>query len=40
MQTDIHVEKQKQIDNLFTNIQAITNLLKKIDATEYKVKLL
>lgn len=40
MQTDIHVEKQKQIDNLFTNIQAITNLLKKIDATEYKSEII
>ncbi len=34
--TDMNGEKQKQIDNLFTNVQAITNLLQKVKVTKDK----
>lgn len=35
-QIDMNTEKQQLIDNLLTNIQAMTNLLEKIPRTEYK----
>lgn len=39
-QIDMNVEKQKQIDNLFINIQAITNLLENIKRVDYKSEII
>lgn len=38
--TDMNGEKQRQLDNVFINIQAITNLLKKIQRVEYKSEII
>ncbi len=39
-QTDANVEKQKQLDNLFINIQAITNLLKNVERVKHKSEII
>lgn len=38
--TDMNGEKQRQLDYVFINIQAITNLLKKIQRVEYKSEII
>ncbi len=38
--TDMNGEKQRQLDNLFINIQAITNLLEKIQKVKWKSQIL
>lgn len=38
--TDMNGEKQQQLDNVFINIQAITNLLEKIQRVEHKSEII